>query len=77
MPVMNGIESTSIIRSRGYTVPVIAVTGNALQEDQAAFQAAGANHVLTKVNRERKRVNYSSKIDHIYLLMNERRLMNS
>lgn len=48
MPVLNGIEATRILRDRGYRLPIIACTGNALQEDVDAFLQAGANEVLTK-----------------------------
>ena len=48
MPVMNGVEATRVLRSRGFTLPICAVTGNALTEDVDAFLAAGANEVLTK-----------------------------
>jgi len=49
MPVMNGIEATRILRDRGFSsLPIVAVTGNALVEDQKAFLHAGANEVLTK-----------------------------
>jgi len=32
----------------GITVPILALTGNALMDDQQRFIAAGANAVLTK-----------------------------
>jgi len=48
MPVMSGLEATAFLRSKGVPTPVLAVTGNALDEDQQAFMAAGANAVLTK-----------------------------
>lgn len=52
MPVMSGLEATVFLRSRGLTLPILAVTGNALQEDVSAFLAAGAQFVLTKpINR--------------------------
>lgn len=43
MPIMNGVVATQILRSHGISVPIVAVTGNALQEDVEAFQMAGAN----------------------------------
>ncbi len=50
---MNGLEASRQIRSAGFTLPIVAVTGNALEEDQASFLQAGANVVLTKpVSRE-------------------------
>lgn len=48
MPVMNGVVATQILRSHGISIPIVAVTGNALTEDVNAFVMAGANSVLTK-----------------------------
>lgn len=48
MPVLNGVDATRILRARGFTLPIIAVTGNALLEDCEAFLSVGANEVLTK-----------------------------
>jgi len=53
MPKMNGVEATRILRARGFTLPIIAITGNALEEDVHVFLEAGASQVLTKpVNRQ-------------------------
>ena len=50
---MDGLEASRQIRSAGFTLPIVAVTGNALEEDQASFLQAGANVILTKpVSRE-------------------------
>lgn len=49
MPVLGGIEATRILRSMGLTIPIVALTGEALQEDQEAFMEAGAVQVLSKV----------------------------
>jgi len=52
MPVMSGLEATTILRRAGIQIPIVAVTGNALAEDQASFLAAGASAVLVKpINR--------------------------
>ena len=48
MPVMDGLELVRQLRDGGVRGLIVAVTGNALMEDQAAFLAAGANAVLTK-----------------------------
>lgn len=48
MPVMTGKEASTAIRALGYAGIIIGVTGNALDADQAAFRAAGANAVFTK-----------------------------
>lgn len=52
MPVMSGIEATSIIRSLGYTGLIIGLTGNALDDDVDAFLKAGADCVTLKPFRE-------------------------
>jgi len=48
MPVMNGVVATQLLRHAGVTVPIVAVTGNALVEDVEAFLHSGADDVLTK-----------------------------
>jgi len=44
----DGYEATTKLRSLGLQTPIIALTGNALAEDQQRFLAAGAQEVLTK-----------------------------
>ena len=48
MKRMNGPVATKIIRSLGYSGPLIAVTGNVLSVDIETFKAAGADAVLEK-----------------------------
>ena len=50
MPVLDGIESTRLIRSlpAGSTVPIIGVTADAFQDAQARCLAAGMNEVIVK-----------------------------
>jgi len=52
MPVMDGYEATRKIRSLGKgdstTIPIIAMTANAFDEDRAEAIAAGMNEHLTK-----------------------------
>ncbi len=52
MPVMNGYEATRAIRTSGrkdaLSIPIIAVTANAYDEDRQASFAAGMNEHLTK-----------------------------
>ena len=48
MPVMDGVTATRRIRSLGFLGKIIAVTGNALEEDVLTFKASGADAVLMK-----------------------------
>jgi CheY-like chemotaxis protein len=48
MPLLDGMTATRILRLHGVTIPIVGVTGNALEEDLQAFREAGANQVLTK-----------------------------
>jgi len=48
MPVMDGVEACKILRARGVHSVILALTGNALQEDQDELLRAGANQVLVK-----------------------------
>lgn len=50
MPIMGGLEATRLMREipQLRTVPIIAISANVHQEDQAASLAAGANTFLAK-----------------------------
>ncbi len=50
MPVMDGLEATRRIKSteQGKETPVIAVTGQAFEEDRARVLAAGADDFVRK-----------------------------
>ena len=52
MPVMDGLEATRCIRASdkhdAATVPIIAMTANAMQEDHAASREAGMNEHIAK-----------------------------
>lgn len=48
MPVLNGPDAAKYLRSQGYTVPIIGITGNTLPEEKELFLKSGADQVLTK-----------------------------
>lgn len=52
MPVMNGLEAARAIRKLNHpearSIPIIALTANAYQEDMEACMAAGMNEHLAK-----------------------------
>ena len=48
MPVMNGFEATSAIRAAGLTLPIVAMTANAMDEDRQRSLAAGMQAHLAK-----------------------------
>ena len=44
----DGLEATRTIRALGFDKLIVGVTGNAMEDDVAAFLAAGADTVFTK-----------------------------
>ncbi len=49
MPVMDGLEATKVIRSKGYgDIPIIAMTASAMEEDRAKCFKAGMDGYLAK-----------------------------
>jgi signal transduction histidine kinase/ActR/RegA family two-component response regulator len=48
MPIMGGLDATRKLRESGYTVPIVSLTANAMQEDKNSCFEAGANDYLAK-----------------------------
>ena len=48
MPVMDGLEATRLIRTRGDNTPIVALTANVLPKHKSAFIDAGCNDFISK-----------------------------
>lgn len=52
MPVMNGYEATKVIREQGVSIPIIAVTANAIKGESEKCITAGMNDYIAKPFKE-------------------------
>lgn len=53
MPVLNGLQATRFMRAMGMNIPIVALTANAMREDELRCIEAGYNAFVTKpIRRE-------------------------
>jgi len=48
MPIMGGIEATKLIRDKNSTIPIVALTANAMKDDIEKTKEAGMDEHLSK-----------------------------
>jgi len=61
MPNMNGYDATKILRKKGLTTPIVALTAHAMKGDDEKCIAAGCNDYLSKPINQKKLVKTLSK----------------
>jgi CheY-like chemotaxis protein len=48
MPEMSGVEATRCIRAQGHTLPIVALTANATEQDRQLCRQSGFDDFVTK-----------------------------
>ena len=48
MPIMNGTTATRLLREKGFTKPIVAITANLMDHEIASYQKAGCVDCLSK-----------------------------
>ncbi|NOZ51936.1 MAG: response regulator [Gammaproteobacteria bacterium] len=48
MPILGGIDAIKALRQRGYSIPIVMLTANALKQDKEICEQAGADGFLEK-----------------------------
>jgi len=52
MPFLDGLEATAQLRAQGLSIPIVALTAYAREEDEQRCLAAGMNDFLSKPFRQ-------------------------